>query len=207
MGDYLDSARRRLVEGRERLRLRFGDDGPLAPDDALRDLPPDGRVLFLCAGNICRSPLAERYAARRVDAADADLDVDSAGLVKREGRSSPEFAVEEAARYGVDLSDHRSVCVSADALADADLVFVMDMYNYRRLRAEYPEAMDRTYFLDAVEGVGGNAASPGVPAVVRRASYEIPDPVNADRGTFRRVYDDVVAAVDRALANAGVVGP
>lgn len=206
MRAYVSSARRRLALARERLRLALADgDGPLAPDAALRDLPPDGRVIFLCLGNICRSPLAERYAASRLAAADADLDVDSAGFVEREDRPSPDLAVEAAAEHGVDLSDHRSAHVSAVDLADADLVFVMDAYNYLRLRADYPEVADRAYFLGAVGDEAGATVRPS--ALVGGAGYEISDPVNSDRGTFRRVYGEVADAVDRALARAGVVEP
>lgn len=204
MRDYVSSARRRLADARERLRLARAD-GPLAPDAALRDLPSDARVVFLCLGNICRSPMAERYAARRLADADADLDVDSAGFVEREGRSSPDHAVAAAADHGVDLSDHRSAHVSSVGLADADLVFVMDADNYRRLRANHPGVADRAYFLGAVGDDGAAEVAPS--ALVGGASYEITDPVNTDRDTFRRIYREVADAVDRALDRAGVVEP
>lgn len=186
---------------RERARLAAGvDRRPLAPDDALRGLADDARVLFVCLGNICRSPMAERYAARRVAAAGADVDVASAGFVEREGRSSPDAAVEVAAEFGVDLSAHRSTHVTRGLLAESDLVFVMDADNYRRLRSRFPDAVDRAYFLGAV----GDHASEGW-ARLLRTGFEIPDPVDGDHETFRAVYGDVADAVDRVLARAGVV--
>ncbi len=191
MLDYVSQARRRLALERDRLRLRVGaDDRPLAPDDALRALPDDGRVLFLCLGNICRSPLAERYAARRVAAADADLDVASAGFVEREGRSSPDTAVDVAPEFGVDLSEHSSAHVTREQVDESDLVLLMDVDNYRRLRQRFPDAVEKAFLLDAVRDEGG---------------VEISDPIHGDHETFRTVYGEVAAAVDRALARAGVV--
>jgi len=191
MLEYVSQARRRLAVERDRLRLRVGvDDRPLAPDAALRNMPEGGRVLFLCLGNICRSPLAERYAARRVAAADADLDVASAGFVEREGRSSPDTAMDVAAEFGVDLSDHGSAHVTRELIDESDLVFLMDVDNYRRFRRRFPDAVEKAFLLPAVRDEGG---------------VEIPDPVHGDHETFREVYGDVTAAVDRALARAGVV--
>lgn len=192
MLDYVSQARRRLALERDRLRLRVGvDDRPLAPDAALRDLPSDGQVLFLCLGNICRSPLAERYAADQIESADADISVVSAGFVEREDRSSPDTAVDVADEFGVDLSDHGSTHVTRELVEESDLIFLMDVDNYRRLRQQFPDAVEKAYLLHAVREDGG---------------VEIPDPVHGDHETFREVYADVAAAVDRALARAGV-GP
>ena len=66
------------------------------------------RVLFVCLGNICRSPLAE--AAFRKAAADADLDVDvdSAGTADYHVGEMPDpRSIEEAQRHGIDISGFR----------------------------------------------------------------------------------------------------
>lgn len=183
--------RRWLVARRtERFFNRRPDHRALAAEEASSVVVDADRILFLCWGNICRSPMAERYAARRVAAADADLDVSSAGFVEREGRSSPDTAVAVASEFGVDLADHGSAHVTREMVDGSDLVFLMDVDNYRRFRGRFPDAVEKAFLLRAVREEGG---------------VEIPDPVHGDRDTFREVYGDVAAAVDRALARAGVV--
>ncbi|WP_199174922.1 arsenate reductase/protein-tyrosine-phosphatase family protein [Halegenticoccus soli] len=173
---------------RELLRARFRldpDARPLRGTEALGDLPPDATLLFLCLGNICRSPMAERYArARLAEAGRADVSVESAGFVREEGRPSPEPAVEAARSYGVDLSDHASRRVTAAQLRRSDVVFLMDVKNYRRLERDFESAADKAYFL--------------APAVVD--AFEIEDPYpSTDVERYRTAYEIVTEAVDEVI--------
>ncbi len=90
---------------------------------ALRGRRRPASVLVICRGNICRSPVA---AALLGPACSRNrVRVDSAGFVGP-GRRSPPEAVAAAARYGVDLSAHRSQLLTADRARAADLILVMD---------------------------------------------------------------------------------
>jgi protein-tyrosine phosphatase len=88
-------------------------------------------VLFICLGNICRSPYAA--AAFRSLAAGENLAVDSAGFIGP-GRPSPAEALQEARQRGLDLTRHRSQLVTAEALAAAELIVVMDPRQARKIR-------------------------------------------------------------------------
>ncbi|WP_144920661.1 low molecular weight protein-tyrosine-phosphatase [Halorubrum salsamenti] len=179
---YLSAARNHAAIETQRLRLA------LARSPSVLDVsPPDGaassdlNVLFLCYGNICRSPLAERYlesvaADRGIDG----LSVDSAGLRTTAGRASPDDAVQVADELGVDLSDHRSKPVTAEQLERSDLIVVMDLLNYHDLRRGFGDLDDKTRFLGIFSGEG----------------YEISDPYGKGLDGFRTLYVDVVRAVD-----------
>lgn len=131
--------------------------------------------------------MAERYLRARLRELGVDgVSVESAGFIDRENRPSPEHAVAAARDHGVDLADHRSTRVTASMLADSDLVFLMDTYNYALLKREFGEYADRAYFLNAF-GDG---------------DYEIPDPYGTDVEEFRAVYGDVAAAIDALVARA-----
>jgi protein-tyrosine phosphatase len=83
------------------------------------------RILVVCAGNICRSPLAEELLRRALSARGIKADVASAGLWAEPGGPASE-GVETAARLrGVDLSRHRARQLEASQLGDFDLVLVM----------------------------------------------------------------------------------
>lgn len=98
-------------------------------------------VLFVCKGNICRSPFAERaFEASVPEPARSRLRVRSAGFYPEEGRSPPREAVRAAAELGVDVSGHRSRSLASgagEAGASRDerpVVFVMEPGQKERYR-------------------------------------------------------------------------
>ncbi len=100
-------------------------------------------ILFLCYGNICRSPLAEALARSYMP----EVQVASAGFHERESRISPGFMHSVAASLDTDLSAHRSRRVIAAMIDDADVVAIMDMRNYVQLKEQSPDALRKTIFL------------------------------------------------------------
>jgi protein-tyrosine phosphatase len=83
------------------------------------------RVLVVCAGNICRSPLAEELLRRALGARGMEAEVRSAGLWAQPGLPASEGVGAAARLRGVDLSRHRARQLEASDLGDADLVLVM----------------------------------------------------------------------------------
>ncbi|MBV8206224.1 MAG: ATP-grasp domain-containing protein [Acidobacteria bacterium] len=100
-------------------------------------------VLFVCWGNICRSPLAAELARGLMP----ECRMDSAGGYRVEGRGSVPEMLAVAAECGVDLSRHRSQRVTREMLDRNDLIIVMDTGNYRFLWSHFPEALNKTTFL------------------------------------------------------------
>lgn len=143
-------------------------------------------MLFLCWGNVCRSPFAERlFRSRLADHGDDGVSARSAGTGRTSGRSSPPEAVREARRYGVDLRGHESARLDDAAVREADAVFVMDYADYHDLATAYPGAAGRAFFLGPVAGAGAT----------------ISDPHTAGGEGFEAVYATIAAAVDE-LATA-----
>lgn len=103
----------------------------------LKDL---NNVLFLCYGNICRSPFAEYYFKKITEKRSlSHIEVNSAGFVEETGRRTPDRFVNLLKVYGVDLAHHRSQLVSYEMLKAADTVFVMDLYVLDLLKKNFPE--------------------------------------------------------------------
>ncbi len=92
-------------------------------------------ILFVCHGNICRSPFAAaaflRWCAPEIA---SGVNVTSAGFIGPE-RSPPSTAVTAASRFGVDLTPHRSALITAENLRAADLIVVMSQQQARDIRA------------------------------------------------------------------------
>ena len=87
---------------------------------------PVYRVLFVCTGNTCRSPMAAAVLRDELGPDAARVEVSSAGTAAWEGHPAAEFSVEVASREGVRLDTHRSRRVTPALLRAADLVLVME---------------------------------------------------------------------------------
>lgn len=80
------------------------------------------RVVFVCQGNICRSPFAQYAAAGAI----ADLPVTSVGLGASEGEGAFETALAVAGAFSIDMATHRAVAARGFAFRDGDLCLVME---------------------------------------------------------------------------------
>lgn len=152
-----------------------------------RKRTPLRHVLFICYGNICRSPFAERLTAHRIPG----LEVESSGFHPKSGRPSPRQLVAAAKEFGVDLSDWRSQTVTSEQIGRADIIFVMDADNFGRLQTQFPSAMERTTLLGLF--------APG-------QKLEIEDPYNLNYEQTRQILSLMIQAVD-GLGNSDVVAP
>lgn len=101
-------------------------------------------IVFVCLGNVCRSPYAARVAAGR--AVREDLTIDSAGFIGPD-RPPPDTALRIARRRGLDHADHRSKLLTRELAENADALVIFDRYNVARLRTSFPEHADRMFWL------------------------------------------------------------
>jgi protein-tyrosine phosphatase len=89
------------------------------------------KVLMVCLGNICRSPLAEGILKHKIQAAGLDWTVDSAGIGGWHAGEQPDKrSIAIAKKYGIDITDQRARKIRATDLADFDLILAMDEENY-----------------------------------------------------------------------------
>ncbi|WP_067224447.1 low molecular weight protein-tyrosine-phosphatase [Stappia indica] len=98
-------------------------------------------ILFVCLGNICRSPLAEGILRHRIEAAglSATISVDSAGTASwHTGRSPDPRSIAVAARNGIDLTSQRARQVAPADFTRFDMILAMDADNLTELRARSP---------------------------------------------------------------------
>jgi protein-tyrosine-phosphatase len=140
-------------------------------------IKPNARsFLFICFGNIMRSPMAE--AMLRKSAADQNLlalQVNSAGLHAVPGTEAHPWAVAASTEIGLPLTQHRAQLLTAELVGQADAIFVMDFQNKAEMLALYPGAGDKILML------GAYAEGP-------QRYREIPDPYFGDLDTTRRCY-------------------
>jgi protein-tyrosine-phosphatase len=147
---------------------------------ARRQLRDAAHVLFVCKGNIGRSPFAEAIAAQLLG---DGRQVSSAGFLQP-GRRPPADAVAAAAAWHVDLTAHRSRAVSAEAVGQSDAIFVFDQQNYTSMVTRFPEAADRLHLLGALDAGG---------------ALFVPDPWSRGPDVYAATYRRIAEALSAAI--------
>ena len=103
-------------------------------------------VLFVCTGNVCRSPMAEGIFRRAVQAR-GDYRVFSAGLGAMEGQPPSTFAVQAVKELGIDISNQRSRMLTPELVYQADYIFGMTHSHIDTVMMLYPLAAEKTFLL------------------------------------------------------------
>jgi protein-tyrosine phosphatase len=135
------------------------------------------RILFVCMGNICRSPIVETVARVELARAGIDADIASAGTERYHvGDGADPRAIEIAEASGYPLALHRARQVSRDDFETFDLILAMDRVNIDALARHRPRSATRDAAL-FLEHVGFDAAD------------EVPDPYYGSRKDFAHVLD------------------
>jgi RpiB/LacA/LacB family sugar-phosphate isomerase len=124
-------------------------------------------VLFICTGNVCRSPMAEAL-FRRTAAGRGEFRVLSAGLGAVDGQSPTEHSVTAMRELGMDISGQRSRMLTTDLVREADYIFGMTHSHVDAIALLYPPAAEKTFLLrefddtldefekDISDPIGGN---------------------------------------------------
>jgi protein-tyrosine phosphatase len=147
-------------------------------------------VLFLCHGNICRSPFAARLAARLLRHNGAgDVECLSAGFHASPEACSPPEAVAAAAQYAVSLADHRPVPLTLEMIERSDIVAVMEMRHLSMLRRQYPSHVARFVLLPLFDTKR--------PALGHYRRFNIADPYGRGHRAFEDCYDHIAHALER----------
>ncbi len=146
------------------------------------------RVLFVCLGNICRSPTAEGVMRHRLQQAGlaAQVAVESAGTAAWHiGKAPDPRTCAAAAQRGYRLHELRARQVQAEDFARFDLILAMDHDNLRELQRLRPDSAGAE--LDLLLRRGG------------LAEHEVPDPYYGGSDGFERVLDLVESACERLI--------
>lgn len=133
------------------------------------------RVLVVCLGNICRSPIAEFVLRKRLEG--RDVIVESAGIAATDGARIDPLALAVLERHGIDADAHVARRLDKSMIDAADLVLVMERSQLEFIQARLPSATGKTFLLGKWQG-----------------GFEIPDPFGKSRDTFDHLYRTVEMA-------------
>lgn len=135
------------------------------------------RILVVCTGNICRSPIGEALLRARLG--DKVQEVASAGIGALIGYPADPMAVEVSAEQGVDLSAHRAQQVSSALLARMELVLTMDRTHSDWLLRQYPHMRGRVHKM-----------------LKWRDDADVADPYRLPKAAFITAYQEIAQGVE-----------
>lgn len=151
----------------------------------VRDFSSIRSIVFVCHGNILRSPMAERLLRKELETGGIDqIRVASAGVHARDGGAADERGCISALDYGVSLTSHRARVLTAEIVAAADTIVVMDRRNETSVIGRFPDAGPKLILLGCFLPGGGHYG------------MFIGDPYSGTIDDVRRCYRTIAMAVD-----------
>lgn len=138
------------------------------------------KLIFVCTGNTCRSPMAEGL-MRALLPDDCGWEISSAGICAANGWPVSPHSVEALREKGIDISNLTSQTLTPQLIANADLLVTMTEGHRQAILAVAPESEDKVFLLKSF-GIAQCAA-------------DIDDPVGGSLEVYRHVRDEIEAAL------------
>jgi len=146
------------------------------------------KILMVCLGNICRSPLAEGILAHKTK--HINLEVDSAGTAAYHVGELPDIrSIEIANKYDIDLSKQRARQFSRADFDEFDIIYAMDTNNYAHLISLASNEAERKKVRMILNEINPNSCD------------SVPDPYYGGGNGFQNVYDMLDKACDKIVQN------
>lgn len=146
------------------------------------------KILMVCLGNICRSPLAHGILENKIAIAGLDILVDSAGTNGFHNGELPDSrSIEIANEYNLDITQQRSRQITNGDLSEFDLIYVMDASNFNNVTALCQSSEEKAKVKMIM-----NEVQPG-------KNISVPDPYYGGADGFENVYQMLDLACDKII--------
>jgi protein-tyrosine phosphatase len=129
------------------------------------------KILIVCIGNICRSPVAEGMLKNWLASQNSTVTVSSAGISAMVNHPAAPLSVSLSKTRSIDISSHRARQITEEMVRDADLILVMEQFQKKKIETLFPFALGKVFLLGKWD------------------NFEVPDP-------YTGFESDYVHAVD-----------
>lgn len=150
--------------------------------DKLRSERQMKTILFVCTGNVCRSPMAMGFLREKLRRAglEGEYRVHSAGVWGLESQSPATYACEMMAKRGIDISDHRGHDLTPEDVEEAALILTMERGQAEAISLEFPQHAHKVHLLSEMAG----------------RHYDIHDPYGGPLDEYRQCAAEIEGLIE-----------
>ncbi len=144
-------------------------------------------ILFVCTGNMCRSPFGDfllKQRLERIPLSGRTVTIGSAGIMASEGHPAADAAVLNADEFGLDMETHRARQLSEELLDDADLVLVMDRSHEKMILTFWPHHREKVSYMTEFDPKG------------KGKKKDVTDPYGESDRVYRKCFQLIERCVD-----------
>lgn len=154
---------------------------------------PRVKILIVCTGNTCRSPMAEGalrvlLEGRKID----NVDVVSAGTAAIPGSPATRYAIEASKTWHADISGHRSRPLTPELIEESELILTMSPSHYQQVVRMSPEARDRTFLLKKYPDPGDEGEG-------------VADPIGGSLDNYNQTFLEIGEELGRILPEVTIL--
>jgi protein-tyrosine-phosphatase len=143
-------------------------------------------ILFVCTGNVCRSPMAVGFLREKLrqKGLEGDYEVRSVGVWALENQPASTYARQILAERDIDISDHRGQDLTAEDVEKADLILTMEGGQAEAIRVEFPQHAQKVHLLSEMVG----------------RQYDIRDPYGGLVREYRQCADEIERLIEEGCS-------
>jgi protein-tyrosine-phosphatase len=134
------------------------------------------KILFVCTGNICRSPMAEGLLKKMVQDHQWSVETQSAGLAAFNGVPATQEAIEACKEKGIDISAHQSQPLSKNLVLESTLILTMTDKHKESILRKMPQLADKVSLLSDFAGQG---------------IEDVEDPMGQSVDAYRKIFAQI----------------
>lgn len=145
-------------------------------------------IMFVCSGNICRSPMAHYYMQKKVNdlGKEEEYYITSCGTEAYSENKATNDAIYSISKYGVNMINHRATNLEEANIEEADYIICMTKMHYRVVIEKYPKLTDKVYILKQM--------------VIDKKEYiDIDDPWGLDLQVYSGCAEEITQSVDKLI--------
>jgi protein-tyrosine-phosphatase len=142
-------------------------------------------IVFICTGNICRSPVAEGILRNKLNKNNiTHIQVSSMGTHGLENAEASAYSKQLCLENGIDISLHRSRPLIPQELINSSLILVMELVHYEYLLSFFPVVKNKSYMLKSWPSVG-------------ESKHNVKDPIGRTLKFYKKIYREIDENIER----------